>query len=209
MNSMIPRTSMLKPKLIKKMMAESEKKIRVEKESINAINVFPVPDGDTGANMYFTIKKIVEEVQNVTDEEKILSAINRGAFLGAKGNSGVIYSQFLIGVVESLEEQQKITISSFSKGFAQGVEYAYDAVMNPVEGTILTVIRKVSEKAAEIADRNEEIGWIEFFDALIETAYKALKETQDQLEVLKDAGVVDAGAKGFVHILESWRKALE
>ncbi|MHA1205329.1 MAG: DAK2 domain-containing protein, partial [Candidatus Heimdallarchaeaceae archaeon] len=206
---MISRTSMLKPELLKKMMAESEKKIRVEKESINAINVFPVADGDTGANMYFTIKKIVEEVQNVTDEEKILSAINRGAFLGAKGNSGVIYSQFLIGIVESLEEQQEITINSFSKGLEQGVEYAYDAVMNPVEGTILTVMRKVAEKAVQIAKTNEEIGWVEFFDELIETAYKSLEETPEQLEVLKNAGVVDAGAKGFVHILESWRKALE
>ncbi|MHA1116648.1 MAG: DAK2 domain-containing protein [Candidatus Heimdallarchaeaceae archaeon] len=178
---MISRTSMLKPELLKKMMAESEKKIRVEKESINAINVFP----------------------------KILSAINRGAFLGAKGNSGVIYSQFLIGIVESLEEQQEITINSFSKGLEQGVEYAYDAVMNPVEGTILTVMRKVAEKAVQIAKTNEEIGWVEFFDELIETAYKSLEETPEQLEVLKNAGVVDAGAKGFVHILESWRKALE
>ncbi len=206
---MIPKLSSLNSQHIKKMMEQSEKHIKKEKENINAINVFPIPDGDTGANMYYTIKTILDEVKKEKDD--VLQAINRGAFLGAKGNSGVIYSQFIIGVVEFLEEVDQINPTNFSQALKNGVEYAYDAVMNPVEGTILTVMKKVAERANEIVtnkENGEEVDWYYFMDQLVKRAKEALLETQDELDVLKNAGVVDAGAKGFVHILEAWKEAL-
>ncbi|MHA1303553.1 MAG: DAK2 domain-containing protein [Candidatus Heimdallarchaeaceae archaeon] len=204
---MLPKLTSINSIHIKKMMEESEKQIRKEKENINAINVFPIPDGDTGANMYYTIRVIVDEVTNNNDDN-VLQAINKGAFLGAKGNSGVIYSQFLIGVVEYLEEVDNITPTSFSKALQNGVEYAYDTVMNPVEGTILTVMKIVAEEAENIVAETPNIDWYSFMDNLVSKAQQALEETQFQLDVLKEAGVVDAGAKGFVHILEAWRDAL-
>lgn len=201
----------LEPFLLKDMMELSEQYIEAEKENINDINVFPIPDGDTGSNMFYTIQAIVEEVKNMSDgneNEGIFQAISKGSFVGAKGNSGVIYSQFLIGVVEYLERVQIITPLTFAKALEEGTEFAYDAVLNPTEGTILTVMKRTSDKAFEITLKQQDIDWIEFIDLLVEESKQCLEETKEMLEILKEANVVDAGAKGFVHILESWKDVI-
>jgi len=199
------------PILLKDMMELSEKYIAVEKENINAINVFPIPDGDTGSNMYYTIQAIVKEVNTIHDDngnKEIFLAISKGSFVGAKGNSGVIYSQFLIGVVEYLEKIPIITPLTFAKALEEGTEFAYDAVLNPTEGTILTVMKRTSDKAIEITLEKQDIGWVEFIDLLVEESKQCLEETKEMLDILKEADVVDAGAKGFVHILESWKEVI-
>jgi len=204
------RLKHLSPVQLREMMKKSEEKIAVEKENINAINVFPIPDGDTGSNMFYTIKAIVEEVNNASDSDynSILQAISKGAFVGAKGNSGVIYSQFLIGIVEYLEDKEVITPVEFSEALREGTEFAYDAVLNPTEGTILTVMQRVAEKAKELTSENPNINWLDYMEELVKAGKEALEETKELLDVLKAAGVVDAGAKGFVHILESWRDVI-
>lgn len=201
----------LEPILLKDMMKLSEQYIEAEKENINAINFFPIPDGDTGSNMYYTIKAIVKEVNTIledTGNNEIFQAISKGSFVGAKGNSGVIYSQFLIGVVEYLEKIQLFTPLTFAKALEEGTEFAYDAVLNPTEGTILTVMKRTSEKAIEITSEQKEIDWIEFIDVLVKESKQCLEETTEMLDILKEADVVDAGAKGFVHILESWKDVI-
>jgi len=201
----------LEPILLKNMMVLSEQYIEAEKENINDINVFPIPDGDTGSNMYYTIQAIVKEVNNMVESNgnnAIFQAISKGSFVGAKGNSGVIYSQFLIGVVEYLEKMQIITPLTFAKALEEGTEFAYDAVLNPTEGTILTVMKRTSDKAIEVTLEQQDIDWIEFIDLLVEESKQCLEETTEMLEILKEANVVDAGAKGFVHILESWKEVI-
>ena len=201
----------LEPILLKNMMVLSEQYIEAEKENINDINVFPIPDGDTGSNMYYPIQAIVKEVNNMVDSNgnnAIFQAISKGSFVGAKGNSGVIYSQFLIGVVEYLEKTQIITPLTFAKALEEGTEFAYDAVLNPTEGTILTVMKRTSDKAIEATLEKQDIDWREFIDLLVEESKQCLEETTEMLEILKEANVVDAGAKGFVHILESWKEVI-
>lgn len=207
---MIAKRESLNAKYLKEFMRKSEEKINQERENINAINVFPIPDGDTGSNMFYTIKAIVNEVNNTndTDAEAIFQAISKGAFVGAKGNSGVIYSQFLIGIVEYLENKDVITPTDFAEALAEGTEMAYDAVLNPTEGTILTVMKRVTEVAKEVTAKSPNIDWLEFMNILVKTGKECLEQTKDMLDVLKENNVVDAGAKGFVHILESWRDAI-
>jgi len=210
-STMMDKIHKLAPILLKDMMKLSEQYIKAEKENINAINFFPIPDGDTGSNMYYTIKAIVKEVNTIledTGNNEIFQAISKGSFVGAKGNSGVIYSQFLIGVVEYLEKIQQFTPLTFAKALEEGTEFAYDAVLNPTEGTILTVMKRTSEKAIEITSEQKEIDWIEFIDVLVKESKQCLEETKEMLDILKEADVVDAGAKGFVHILESWKDVI-
>ncbi len=200
-------TKNIRTVLLKKMMEKSQEFIAIEKENINAINVFPIPDGDTGNNLFYTIKAIVDEVDNLAedvDHDSIISAISKGAFVGAKGNSGVIYSQFLIGVVEALEGKTNTSPKDFSDALDEGTEMAYDSILNPTEGTILTIMKVITEKSKELIIENPDISWIDFMSALVETGKSTLAKTKDMLKVLKDANVVDAGAKGLVHILESW-----
>ncbi|MBY9000842.1 MAG: DAK2 domain-containing protein [Candidatus Heimdallarchaeota archaeon] len=208
---MMEKIHSLKPILFKDMMKLSEKYIEAEKENINAINYFPIPDGDTGSNMYYTIQAIVKEINKMHDDDgndEIFQAISKGSFVGAKGNSGVIYSQFLIGVVEYLERIQIITPLTFAKALGEGTELAYEAVLNPTEGTILTVMKRTSDKAIEITLEQPNVSWTEFIEPLVEESKQCLEETKEMLEILKEADVVDAGAKGFVHILESWKDVI-
>ena len=204
---MLGKVHSLKPILFKDMMIESQEQIAKEKENIDAINVFPIPDGDTGSNIYYTIRSIVDEVNliNEGNGEKIFQAISKGSFIGAKGNSGIIYSQFLIGVVDYLDAAKEVTPTTFTEALKDGTEFAYESVLNPTEGTILTVMKEVTEKATELISQNPEINWIDFINHLVETSWDCLARTKYMLDVLKEANVVDAGAKGFVHILESWR----
>ncbi len=204
---MIGKTHSIQPILFKDMMIKSEKQIGIEKENINAINVFPIPDGDTGSNIFFTLQAIVKEVALITEgnSDQIFHAISKGSFVGAKGNSGVIYSQFLIGVVEYLDTAGSITPLTFTEALKEGTEFAYDSVLNPTEGTILTVMKSATDRAIELMEENPVIDWIEYITKIVETCSITLQQTKEMLDVLKEANVVDAGAKGFLHILESWR----
>ncbi len=189
---------------LKKMMITAANNLEKTKEEINAINVFPVPDGDTGVNLFLTVRTVIDQF-NETEVNSVAEAsqlISKGSFLGAKGNSGVIISQFFQGFSSAIEDYDEIGIKEFAEALNEGKEWAYDAVMNPQEGTILTVIKDTAEKANEIAANDGD--WLEMISGTYITAVKSLENTPNLLPVLKESGVVDAGAKGFVNIWLGW-----
>ncbi len=177
------------------------------KNEIDALNVFPVPDGDTGTNMFQTMEASYQEALK-TDSNQIglvALAAARGALTGARGNSGVILSQILQGFASTLQTKEKASASDITQALQEGVQMAYRAVMRPVEGTILTVVRKSAEEAA--AQRSGDL--LRMMVAITKKALNTLQETPDLLPALKQAGVVDAGGKGFVVILEGFLQALK
>lgn len=172
------------------------------KTMIDQLNVFPVPDGDTGTNMSLTILSAVKEVEKTTSNDPfdVARAASTGALKGARGNSGVILSQLFRGFTKGLEGKKEITPQVLSEAFIKASETAYKAVMKPKEGTILTVAREIAEKAKEIADTYNNI--ITFLEQVLIYGNEVLDKTPDMLPVLKQAGVVDAGGKGLLVILE-------
>lgn len=180
-----------------------------QKEDINNLNVFPVPDGDTGSNMSMTIGVVREKAENLPDKLSDCAAqISRMMLMAARGNSGVILSLFFKGIAKALDECDEADSVSLAKAFKSGVESAYGAVMKPEEGTILTVMRVSAEKALEKAGnefKNDPAGLMSY---MLEVATKTLEETPEMLPVLKSANVVDAGGSGFVAILHGMRAAL-
>ncbi|NHJ47685.1 MAG: DAK2 domain-containing protein [Asgard group archaeon] len=196
-------------KLLSEMMYAAASLLKKYRRHLNAINVFPVADGDTGANMYLTVEAIIEELENneYNSIEETAQLIARGSFMGATGNSGVILSQFFGGFSSSLNNTNDISPLAFSQAFADGAAKAYEAVLNPQEGTILTVIRKSAEAANKAA--NNGANFLEVLDISYDAAQKTLEKTPDLLPVLKKAGVVDAGGQGFVYIMEGWVKAFK
>ena len=175
---------------------------------IDALNVSPVPDGDTGTNMRMTIDGGVNEILNVNEKNiyEVSKKLSRGMLMGARGNSGVILSQLFRGIYKGFEGFLSVNAINLAKAFLCGVEQAYKAVLKPVEGTILTVARESSEKLVSIASSRMSIN--EFFDEYILEAKASLERTPDLLPVLKEAGVVDSGGAGFICILEGMQKAL-
>lgn len=175
-------------------------------EEINKLNVFPVPDGDTGTNMSLTLASVVKELASLSvdaDMEDIAAAITHGSLMGARGNSGVITSQILRGVAEGLREaSDPVTSSDIAFAFRRAVKVAFQAVRKPIEGTILTVLRDVSTKADEC--ERERFTAEETLDALVVEAYQSVARTPDLLPVLKENGVVDSGAFGLAIFLENF-----
>ncbi len=195
--------------LLSNMMKASANLLKKYRRHLNAINVFPVADGDTGANMYLTVEAIIEELEN-NDNSSInetAQLIARGSFMGATGNSGVILSQFFSGFSNSINKFDSIGPKEFSQAYVDGAAKAYEAVLNPQEGTILTVIRKSAE-AASMAAKNGS-SFLEMLDTSYDAACGTLEKTPELLPVLKKAGVVDAGGQGFVYIMEGWIKAFK
>ena len=176
---------------------------------IDALNVFPVPDGDTGTNMNLTIASGAKEVQNRNDSDvySIAKAFSKGLLMGARGNSGVILSQIFRGFSQSLEGKDVITVKDLSDAFMNGKDVAYKAVMRPVEGTILTVIREASQALHDNLPRASSIE--KAFDILLKEAHESLERTPDLLPVLKKVGVVDSGAAGLIKILEGFQSAVK
>ncbi|MBM7855379.1 DAK2 domain fusion protein YloV [Desulfohalotomaculum tongense] len=172
------------------------------KTEIDALNVFPVPDGDTGTNMYLTLLEGTKAAQRVdgNDLDKVIKAAANGCLMGARGNSGVILSQVVRGFANALSGKTKADAKDLAKAIEEGAKLSYQAVSEPVEGTILTVLRKSAEAAHHAAERSPEL--TRFMVAVSRQARKALEATPDQLPVLKEAGVVDAGGKGWVVILQ-------
>ena len=180
-------------------------------EEINKLNVFPVPDGDTGTNMSLTLNTVVGEVQSLpagASIEDIAKAITHGSLMGARGNSGVITSQILRGIAEGLvdaKNQEHPTPGDIAHAWRRGVKVAFKAVRKPVEGTILTVLRDVSAKADQL--EKTKISTSEMLDALVVEAYESVARTPELLPVLKENGVVDSGAFGFATFLEAFVNA--
>ena len=170
------------------------------KSAVDELNVFPVPDGDTGTNMTMTVTNAVEELKKLEDSSTVSSvskAISGGCLRGARGNSGVILSLIFRGFARAMKDEVSADSACLSLALQKGVGYAYKAVMKPSEGTILTVVRRASEEAALHVD---DMDPVELFDLIVETSEEALAKTPEQLETLKRAGVVDAGGQGLVYI---------
>ncbi len=195
-------TNTVDAKILGRMFLSGAKNLEAKKEWINGLNVFPVPDGDTGTNMTLTIMSAASEVNALSDPDmkSLAKAISSGSLRGARGNSGVILSQLLRGFTKVIEKHEEIDAPIFAKAFERAVETAYKAVMKPKEGTILTVAKGVSEKAVEIAEDSESLE--SFFTDVIAEAETVLARTPDMLPVLKEAGVVDSGGQGLVEVLK-------
>ena len=190
-------------KMLSKMFLAGAKNLENKKEWINELNVFPVPDGDTGTNMTMTIMSAAREVAALGengDLESICKAISSGSLRGARGNSGVILSQLFRGFTKVIKTQTELDVLVFADAFDKAVETAYKAVMKPKEGTILTVARGAAERSRELADSGET-DLETFFRAVIEHAEYVLSQTPEMLPVLKQAGVVDSGGQGLVEVL--------
>lgn len=175
---------------------------------IDALNVFPVPDGDTGMNMNLTMQSGAKEISNRNDDDiyTIAKVFSKGLLMGARGNSGVITSQIFRGIADGMASKVSIDANELASAFENGTRVAYKAVIKPVEGTILTVIRESSEYLAKHVDENTSIE--KAFDLLLTEARKSLERTPDLLPVLKEVGVVDSGGAGLIKILEGMQSAL-
>lgn len=195
-------------KTLQKCFLAGAQSIEAQKEYINELNVFPVPDGDTGTNMTLTIMSAAKEVSGLSEVtmETVSKAISSGSLRGARGNSGVILSQLFRGFTREIKDQKEINVTIMSNAFQKAVETAYKAVMKPKEGTILTVARGGATKAAELVGETEDL--IEFCEKVIEHMEVVLQQTPDMLPVLKEAGVVDSGGQGLVTVLRGAYDAL-
>lgn len=193
---------------LKKSLVGSRDYLVLNKEMVNELNVFPVPDGDTGTNMGLTIISALKEAEHLDSfatVEEVSAAVSRGALMGARGNSGVILSQFFRGFAEGLKGKEVATIKDLAFAFKKASDVTYKAVMKPTEGTILTVGRELSDFAVKNAAKATDMG--SFYESVIKAAEKSLDNTPNLLPVLKEQGVVDAGGKGLVVILQGALKA--
>ena len=196
-------------KKFRDMFVSGANNLQNNKDLVDKLNVFPVPDGDTGTNMSLTISYAIKELakvqnDNVTDIGKALS---KGSLMGARGNSGVILSQIIRGIAKSIEGKESLNVVDLANAFKNGSDTAYKAVIKPIEGTILTVVRESGEYAVSIAQ--EDMDMIEFLEAVVEKANESLNNTPELLKALKEAGVVDSGGKGLVLIYEGMLSSLK
>ena len=194
--------------LLSKMFLSGAKNLESKKEIINELNVFPVPDGDTGTNMTMTIMSAANAVSELSnpDMKTLSKAISSGSLRGARGNSGVILSQLFRGFTKVVSSHDEIDIPLLNEAFEKAVQTAYKAVMQPKEGTILTVARAAADKAAEMSTKTDNI--VEFAEAVIAEAEDTLAKTPDMLPVLKQAGVVDSGGQGLLEVFRGAYDAL-
>ncbi|WP_442913333.1 DAK2 domain-containing protein [Lachnoclostridium phocaeense] len=188
--------------MLARMFLAGAQNIEAKKEYINELNVFPVPDGDTGTNMSLTIMAAAKEVTALADMDmkSLAKAISSGSLRGARGNSGVILSQLLRGFTKALRDEQEINVQNLAAACERAKDTAYKAVMKPKEGTILTVARGIAEKASELAETTDDLEV--FIPALLEEGDAVLAKTPDMLPVLKEAGVVDSGGQGLMEVLK-------
>ena len=196
-------------KKFRDMFVSGANNLQNNKDLVDKLNVFPVPDGDTGTNMSLTISYAIKELakvqnDNVTDIGKALS---KGSLMGARGNSGVILSQIIRGIAKSVEGKENLNVVDLANAFKNGSDTAYKAVIKPIEGTILTVVRESGEYAEKIAQ--EDMDMIEFLELVVEKANESLNKTPELLKALKEAGVVDSGGKGLVLIYEGMLSSLK
>ncbi|MFD3156517.1 DAK2 domain-containing protein [Haloimpatiens sp. FM7330] len=189
------------------MMVNASNRLEEQKNFVNSLNVFPVPDGDTGTNMSMTLKSAVNEMQDCKNSTiaNLAKTMAKGALMGARGNSGVIFSQIFRGIAKGLEDKEEVNVKDFANSLVEGSKYAYKAVMRPTEGTILTIIRCAGEKAAE-SNKNDIQ---ELLEEVCIHSEEVLNKTPDMLPALKEAKVVDAGGMGLLIILKAMKEALK
>ena len=194
--------------LLAKMFLAGAKNLEVKKEWINELNVFPVPDGDTGTNMSMTIMSAAKEAAALEkpDMKSLAKAISSGSLRGARGNSGVILSQLFRGFTKVMGEYEELNVQILSDAFQKSVETAYKAVMKPKEGTILTVAKGMADRALELSDETEDL--VTFCEEVIKEGDRVLDLTPEMLPVLKQAGVVDSGGQGLMQVLKGALDAL-
>jgi len=183
--------------------------LEANQQEINDLNVYPVPDGDTGSNMYLTLRSAVEEAQHAPQPqsaESVMAAAAHGSLMGARGNSGVILSQIFRGLAQGLSGRARVDVEGVARAFAEASAVAYRAVMKPTEGTILTVMREAAESAAAAAAETDDIRVL--LNRVVRDAHAAVERTIDQLAVLREAGVVDAGGFGLAVVIEGFARAL-
>ncbi|HLR92254.1 MAG TPA: DAK2 domain-containing protein, partial [Atopostipes sp.] len=184
----------------KDMIAAGQAQLAKNTEYVNSLNVFPVPDGDTGTNMNLTFSSGAKAVKENTDSEigKVGRSLSRGLLMGARGNSGVILSQLFRGFSKAIETKNEIDAKEFAQAFQAGVDSAYKAIMKPVEGTILTVARESAEVGKNKAQTTDDI--IVVMEEILDAARVSLENTPELLAVLKEVGVVDSGGQGLVYV---------
>ena len=193
----------------RKMVALGARMLEINRAKIDSLNVFPVPDGDTGTNMSLTMQSAVKEMNACSSNrfQEICDAVSKGALRGARGNSGVISSQIFRGICSVLKDcKETFDTKTFAKALENGTKVAYSAVSIPKEGTILTVVRLMSESASKLASKNKD--FVDFFKAVIEVGDEALAQTPELLPVLKKAGVVDSGGVGLMTIMRGFLAAI-
>ncbi len=192
--------------MLARMFLSGARNLENKKDWINELNVFPVPDGDTGTNMTMTILSAVGEIEKLSEitMPTVCKAMSSGSLRGARGNSGVILSQLFRGFTKSVKDKEELGIQEIAAGIEKACETAYKAVMKPKEGTILTVARGMAEKARELAilSETEELAMEDFLKQIVDEGYATLEKTPDMLPVLKEAGVVDSGGQGLMCIME-------
>lgn len=178
------------------------------RDVVDSLNVFPVPDGDTGTNMALTFDSAISQISNLENPSacEVAKSAAKGSLMGARGNSGVILSQILRGFEKGCKNKEVLTSVDFANALKEASDTAYKAVMKPIEGTILTIIREASKRALELSNENIELD--NFFSAIISHSNSALEKTPQMLEALREAGVVDAGGKGLIYILRGFFEAL-
>ncbi|WP_454963082.1 DAK2 domain-containing protein [Filifactor alocis] len=194
--------------LFRSMLVSGANNLKNERDIVDRLNVFPVPDGDTGTNMSLTMNSAITELESVASNElgEISKAVARGSLMGARGNSGVILSQILRGFAQGIEGKDYLQVKDFAVALDSARKVAYKAVIKPVEGTILTVCRETAEAALEMKDmENME----DFLVKLLEATRRSLANTPELLKALKEANVVDSGGRGFLSILEGMVKAYQ
>lgn len=196
-------------KALKNMMISGANNLQNNKELIDKLNVFPVPDGDTGTNMSLTIASAIKELNKISENTitAIGKAISKGSLMGARGNSGVILSQIIRGFSKGIEDKEELTSKDIANALKLGSDTAYKAVIKPIEGTILTVVRESAEFAISKADSTEDV--IEFMELVIAEANVSLDKTPTLLPALKEAGVVDSGGKGLIIFYEGMLESLK
>ena len=194
-------TNTIDARMLGKMFLAGARNLETKKEWINELNVFPVPDGDTGTNMTLTIMSAAAEVGKIENPtmETLAKAISSGSLRGARGNSGVILSQLLRGFTKVISEKEELDAAVLAAAMEKGVETAYKAVMKPKDGTILTVAKEAAAKASELSETAEDLQ--PFLEEILSCAEDVLERTPDMLPVLKEAGVVDSGGQGYVEVL--------
>ena len=198
----------LEGKQFRNMVAVGAKRLNKNAEYVNSLNVFPVPDGDTGTNMNLSLQSGVKAIENVDSNKmnELATALSKGLLMGARGNSGVILSQLFRGFGKSIESKETVTAKEFAAAFTNGVQTAYKAVMKPVEGTILTVARKSAKAGEKQAKTTDDI--VVVMEAIVLEAKLSLARTPDLLAVLKEVGVVDSGGQGLLFIYEGFLEVL-
>lgn len=195
--------------VLKEMIYSGANHLSNKKTTVDNLNVFPVPDGDTGTNMSMTINsasRFISQIEGEVTLKAVCEKVSYGALMGARGNSGVILSQVLAGFVDVIKNEPIVTVKTLKEGFFGGVERAYQAVSNPMEGTILTVVREASEFVNTLSD---DLEIVELFEAYLKAGYESLERTPELLPVLKQAGVVDAGGQGYLFFVEGMKLAYE